>query len=52
MSDKSETKDKGQSDNTFFGVDLTPVLPVALSVSTVIGMEKSAHEVNGWSGRI
>eukprot|EP00434_Breviolum_minutum_P041671 symbB.v1.2.037071.t1/scaffold5370.1/size27944/4 len=37
-SDKSsEAEDKGQGDYTFFGVDLTPVLPVALAVSTVIG---------------
>eukprot|EP00434_Breviolum_minutum_P041686 symbB.v1.2.037086.t1/scaffold5382.1/size27800/1 len=36
-SDKSETKDKGHSGYTLFGVDLTPVLPLALAVSTVIG---------------
>ena len=36
--DKSEAEDKGPSeDYTFFGVDLKPVLPVCLAVSTVIG---------------
>ena len=36
--DKSGAEDKGPSeDYTFFGVDLKPVLPVALAVSTVIG---------------
>ena len=36
--DKSGAEDKGSSeDYTFFGVDLKPVLPVALAVSTVIG---------------
>jgi len=33
----SEEEDKGQGDYTFFVVDLTPVLPAALAVSTVIG---------------
>jgi len=35
--DKSEAEDKGHSGYTFFGVDLTPVLPAALAVSTVVG---------------
>ena len=36
--DKSGAEDKGPSeDYTFFGVDLKPLLPVGLAVSTVIG---------------